>query len=263
MDGRQRAGPYVGRGGRTDVRAAAPRARRRRPRSRSPPATDPSMPSGRRQRGRCRRLRWPAVTVLGRSPSVTSTVLTLPLRTSVTLTRSPDVRSATAACRSLSLRMSLPATLVMMSPPSWIGWLSSVALRSPARMPAFVGGAAGRDLLHECAVGDGHDVLERLVDGQRVDPQVAAVDAAGLLEVGDDLLGGVDRHREADADAAVAAAAAGGDLRVDADDLAGRVDERAAGVAGVDRRVGLQHVVDLEAVGRLDRALDRGDRRRW
>ena len=45
--------------------------------------------------------------------------------------------------------------------------------------------------------------------------------------------------------------------------LPGRVDERAAGVAGVDRRVGLQHVVDLEAVGRLDRALHGRDRRRW
>src|SRR6185295_9613098 len=83
----------------------------------------------------------------------------------------------------------------------------------------------------------------------------AAVDAPGLLEVGDDLLGRVDGHGEADADAALAAAAAGRDLGVDPDHLPGRVDERAARVARVDRRVGLQHVVDLEVVGRLDRAL--------
>ena len=35
--------------------------------------------------------------------------------------------------------------------------------------------------------------------------------------------------------------------------------QRAAGVAGVDRRVGLDDVVDREAVGRLDRALERRD----
>ena len=40
------------------------------------------------------------------------------------------------------------------------------------------------------------------------------------------------------------------------------VDQRAAGVAGVDRRVGLDRARDLEAGQRLDRAVDRGDRRR-
>ncbi len=37
------------------------------------------------------------------------------------------------------------------------------------------------------------------------------------------------------------------------------VDQRAAGVAGVDRGVGLDHVRDREAVGRLDLALQGGD----
>ena len=54
-------------------------------------------------------------------------------------------------------------------------------------------------------------------------------------------------------------AAAGLDLRVDADDAAGVVEQRAAGVAGVDRRVGLDRLVDLEAVGRLDAAPEAGD----
>ena len=50
-------------------------------------------------------------------------------------------------------------------------------------------------------------------------------------------------------------AAARLDLRVDADHAAGGVEQRAARVARVDRGVGLDDAVDLEAVGRLDRAL--------
>ena len=56
--------------------------------------------------------------------------------------------------------------------------------------------------------------------------------------------------------------AAGLDLRVDADHLAGGVEQRTARVAGVDRRVGLQDVVDREAVGRRDLALKRRDHAR-
>ena len=54
------------------------------------------------------------------------------------------------------------------------------------------------------------------------------------------LLRHVRRNREADADVA---AGARQDLRVDADQLALRVHQRAAGVAVVDRRVGLQEVL--------------------
>src|SRR4051794_19237225 len=128
----------------------------------------------------------------------------------------------------------------------------------------LVSRAAGRDGLHEHAVIDGEvQVAERGVDRQRaLDPEEAAVDLAGLLELGQQALRGVDRDREADADVA-AAAAARLDLRVDADDAAGRVEQRTAGVAGVDRRVGLDDAVDLEAVRRLDRALGgRHDARR-
>ena len=107
----------------------------------------------------------------------------------------------------------------------------------PAWMPGLLGRAAGRDRLHEGAVADGQvQALQRLVDRQRAHAEEGAVHAPGLLELRDDLLGGVDRDREADADVAAAAAAAGLDLRVDADHAAGSVDQRAAGVAGVDRR---------------------------
>ena len=51
----------------------------------------------------------------------------------------------------------------------------------------------------------------------------------------------VDWDREADADVA---AGARDDRGVDADELAVQVDERAAGVAGIDRRVGLNEVLE-------------------
>ena len=90
------------------------------------------------------------------------------------------------------------------------------------------------------------------------DAEVGALDAARRLELRDRppwrcRSGRRSRCRRCPA------AAAGRDLRVDADHAAGRVDQRAAGVAGVDRRVGLDDVLDREAVGRGDAALQGGD----
>src|SRR5262249_13785508 len=64
----------------------------------------------------------------------------------------------------------------------------------------------------------------------------------------------VRRDREADADVA---ARAREDRRVDTDELAVQIDERATGVAGVDRRIGLDEVlvalrVDARAPERAD-----------
>src|SRR4051794_6881462 len=125
------------------------------------------------------------------------------------------------------------------------------------------GGAAGRHGLHERAVADGQvEVGQRAVDPERRHAEEATVDTAVLLELGQEPPRRVDRDREADAHVA-GAAAAGLDLGVDADHAAGRVEQRAAGVTGVDRRVGLDDAVDLEAVRRLDRALrGRHDARR-
>ena len=64
---------------------------------------------------------------------------------------------------------------------------------------------------------------------------------------------GVDRHREPEADA--------GDRGVDPDHLGRAVDQRPAGVARVQRRVGLDHVVDVThraAGARRQRAPERG-----
>ena len=66
----------------------------------------------------------------------------------------------------------------------------------------------------------------------------------------DDLLGQVDRivHRDGEPDAGIVAGV-GRDQRVDADELAVLVDERAAGIAGVDGCVSLDHVgVDRRGV---------------
>ena len=65
------------------------------------------------------------------------------------------------------------------------------------------------------------------------DAEVGALDLAAGAELGEQPLGGVDRDREADAHRA--AAAARGDLGVDADHAAVRVQQRAARVARVDR----------------------------
>lgn len=56
-----------------------------------------------------------------------------------------------------------------------------------------------------------------------------------------DVEGPVDRYREADPDVARSSTAEGGDRGVDADDAAVEVDERPAGVAWVDRCIGLDH----------------------
>ena len=71
------------------------------------------------------------------------------------------------------------------------------------------------------------------------DAEVTAGDVAGLDELADDAVDHVDRDGEAQA---VVRAGGTGDGGVHADDLAVDVAERAAGVAGVDRRVGLDEV---------------------
>ena len=102
---------------------------------------------------------------------------------------------------------------------------------------------------------DGLD-LDALGAGRALDAEVRALDVAGRLELRDDRLRGVDRDREADPHVAVRAAP-GGDLRVDPDDAAARVEQRTARVARVERGVGLDHVVDPEPARRGEAALER------
>src|SRR3954451_11707951 len=110
-------------------------------------------------------------------------------------------------------------------------------------------GTAVGDLVHDGAVAI------RCI--RRGDAEIGALDLAVLLQLGRDLLDDVDRHREADA--GVGVGAVGGDLRVDADHAPLLVEQRAARIAGVDGGVRLHRAGDLEAVGRVDLAVQSGD----
>src|SRR5215208_8231561 len=81
-----------------------------------------------------------------------------------------------------------------------------------------------------------------------IDTDRCAPDAAMAEDLGQDEKSGVARYREADA---LRAHDHGG---VDADDPPARIDERAAGIAGVQRRIGLDDVVDQAAIAGAQRA---------
>jgi hypothetical protein len=121
-----------------------------------------------------------------------------------------------------------------------------------------VGRATAQHPLDQHALGDGK--VERLgdlgIDVAAGDAEVGLVDLPAVLELRGDIRRSLDRDGEADT---LVAAALALDLGVDPDHLAGTVDQRAARVPGVDGSVGLDHVADREAVGRLDLALERGD----
>src|SRR6187551_1251639 len=69
--------------------------------------------------------------------------------------------------------------------------------------------------------------------------------ARGAVGDGDEVRRRLDRDREAEA------LGVARDRGVDADDGARRVEERAAAVAGVDRSVGLEEVVELDRLAGL------------
>src|SRR5207237_918641 len=76
-------------------------------------------------------------------------------------------------------------------------------------------------------------------NGLHADPEEGVLRVAGLDQLRGDGLDGVDRNREADPDVPTRLAL---DLRGDADHPALRVEQRAARVALVDGRVGVDHV---------------------
>src|SRR5215208_406110 len=109
----------------------------------------------------------------------------------------------------------------------------------------LLGGTARVDLPDHGAA------LRRLA---RAHAEVGVRDGLAVLQERQDALDLVDRDGEADAGVRAALTR---DLGVDADDAALRVQQRAAGVAGVDRGVGLDRTGDREPVRRLDRAVER------
>ena len=124
-------------------------------------------------------------------------------------------------------------------------------------MPAFVGRAARRDVAHERAFRLVEAEARRQIARHALhrDAEQPAMHAAVGHELVHHVLRHVRRHREADADVA---ARRRQDLRVDADQLARGVHERAAGVALVDRRIGLQEVF-IASVAEAGRAALRAD----
>src|SRR6202041_1731882 len=123
----------------------------------------------------------------------------------------------------------------------------------------FISGAAGFDCFHHDSVGraellEQHGIVATLV------LKSDANGAAGDFAVGDELVVNVDDrvggHGEADAFERTAFGVNGG---VDADYFAGHIDERAAGVSGVDGGVSLNETLKLVAdVGTVFGADDSG-----
>ena len=97
--------------------------------------------------------------------------------------------------------------------------------------------------------------LQAARDGRllRRDADVGAPHAAVPHQLAEHEVRGVGRDREADALRAL------DDRGVDADHLAARGDQRPAGIARVERRVGLDHVVDQPAGAGAQRAAERRD----
>ena len=125
--------------------------------------------------------------------------------------------------------------------------------------PALVGWAAGLNFLHQHAVLEAVDAIDgagqSLVrNWMPMEPRVTLW--LGLIEIVVDRDHGVRRHGEADA---LVAGRLRVDGRVDADYFAVHVQQRAAGVAGIDGRVGLDEVLELAARAGLDGAVLGGD----
>ena len=170
------------------------------------------------------------------------------------------LRSRISATSSLSPTRERPMAL-RSSLLDLMTWPLMLVMTSPGLMPAFSAAEPRVDLRHQHALGGGN--VQRLghVGRERIDvhAQQATLDRAVFQQLVHDAAGHVDRDGEADADVA---AGARQDGAVDADQLAPEIHQRAAGVAGVDRGVGLDEVlvavlVDAGAAQAADDA--RGD----
>ena len=134
------------------------------------------------------------------------------------------------------------------------GRVADVGLLIAAVQAGALGCSAGNDALDEDAGigGEAHLRSEVGADGVGDDAERRAADPSVACEIGEDGFGGVDGNGEADAGALVGAV--GGDHGVDADDFAVRVEQRTAGVAGVDGGIGLNGVFNGRAVFAADGA---------
>ena len=109
-----------------------------------------------------------------------------------------------------------------------------------------IGGRARHHPGHQRAArfGDAEFLGDVRRDGIDIDAEDAALDLAVLDQLVHDALDHVDRNGEADADIAAAARQNRG---VDADQFAAQIDQRAAGIARIDRGVGLDEILVAES----------------
>ena len=114
--------------------------------------------------------------------------------------------------------------------------------QAAARRRRVLNHAPGQRPVH---LGDAQRGAQLVAGRAHEHPQIAVAHGAGLDQVADAVLGGVDRQGKPDPGAAAAARRNPG---VEADYLTLQVDQRAAGVAGVDGRVGLDVLGDVGAV---------------
>ncbi len=130
------------------------------------------------------------------------------------------------------------------SPAARTGSPSSSTIRSPGVSPARSAGLSSITSITEQATSRSSSAATRGGNGpgSTGDSQVGATDTTLAHQRADDPPGaGVDRHCQAESDA--------GDSGVDPDHAAEPVGERAARVARVERRVGLDHVLDQPSAG--------------
>ena len=135
--------------------------------------------------------------------------------------------------------------------PPWWRRVVDVLATDPVRAALLAEEDQNPGLARDCWLLAGDPDVER--PRFAGDAEVSAVDAALLDQQAGDPAGGVDGDGEANA---LGAADDGG---VDADDTAVRIDERSAGVAGVERGVGLDHVFDRATALAAQRPTEGGD----
>ena len=166
--------------------------------------------------------------------------------------------------RRMPSSMVLPGAISLTATCSALPFDDLLAVEFAQHVAAFEPGAAGgrvrRDLADDGA-GSVRQVEEAGVVGRHVvhaDAEVAVVHGAVL----DDRLGRSARDLRGNGEAGAGKrAAAGDDEGVDADQFAVGVHERAAGVAGIDGRIGLDEVAGLArivavGIGAIERADD-------
>ena len=134
------------------------------------------------------------------------------------------------------------------------GRIADVGLLGAAAQAGALGSSAGKDALDEDSVigVEAHLRSEVGADGVGHNAERRAADLSIFCEIGEDGFRGVDGNGEADSGALIGAI--GCDHGVDADDFAVRVEQRTAGVAGVDGCIGLNGVFNGRAAFAADGA---------